>query len=390
VNIAGNFNNILSVVFNKYASYQDPNSIEYEKDPKYYDSTRYYSEAETLNFDLNTGEEIKLKDLFCDNVDYMKLINDRMSRFLASNYADDEGYYLGTYGEIKQVESFKGLSEDQSFAVYPYGIAFVIDYRTPQFETGGNAVSPILYYPEFGDNLALTKRYYIEDENIYVSEEPPVKSFAVKFVKDDIVGNSYTDGAPISIYQSWSYSSALPEEIKEKLEKMKAVDQSRVEELKSICEKSAGTKENLNNRGAYEIMVFGEKVGPFYNIGRNTNIYLTDSGSMSSEYHCYDGETLKELKLEDVFRKDVDYRLILDQAIRKSVKDAGYAQAPGGTALAEDYYTEAVNGIVGFNLQTDSLLITVEDPASPNGSGSINLYIPYKDIGCENLNIFDE
>lgn len=391
VNVAGNFNNILSVVFNKYASYQDPDSIEYEKDPKYYDSTRYYSETETLNFELNTGEEIKLEDLFCDDVDYMKLINDRMSRFLVSNYADDEGYYLGTYGEIKQVESFKGLSEDQVFAVYPQGVAFVIDYRTPQFETGGNAVSPVLYYPEFGDNLALTKRFYKDDENIYVSEGPPVKSFAVKIAKNDIAGNQYVREGLVGIYQSWSYSSALPDEIKNRLEDMRTVDRPKVDELKKICGKlPSGTKDDPINQGAYEIMVYGDQTGPYYNTGKNTNIYLPQSGSTSSEYHCYDGKTLKELKLADIFRKGTDYRSILDQAIRKAVRDGGYAQAPGGTALAEDYYAEAVDGIGGFNLQTDSLVISVEDPTSPNHSGRMNLYIPYKDIGCDNLNIFDE
>lgn len=391
VNVAGNFNNILSIMFDKYAAYQDPKSMDYEKDPQYYDSSRYYSEIETLNFDLSTGEEIKLRELFCDNVDYMELINDRMSRFLDSNFADDEGNYIGAYSVIKQVESFKGLAENQVFAVYPNGLAFVIDYRTPQFETGGIAVSPLLYYPEFGDNLALTQRFYSENENIYESEAPTVKSFAVKFIQKDITGNIYTEGNPISTYQSWSYSSELPEQIKNKMEKMRAVDRSKVEELEEICEKlPSGTGGDPTNRGAYEVMVYGEKIGSFYNICRNTNIYLPDTGSMTSEYHCYEEETLKELKLQDIFKKDVDYRSILGPAMKKSVRDTGYEQQQGGTELSEAYYTEAINQIHGFNLGTDSILIAVPDLAAHNRSGSMNLYIPYKDIGCNNLTIFDE
>ncbi len=389
VNTAGNFNNILSVVLSKYVNYQDPDPGEYKKDPAYYDGSKYFSETETLNFDLNTGKEIALKDLFCDNVDYMQLVNDRMGRFLSENYAEDEGYYVGSIGEIKQVESFKGLAEDQQFAVYPYGIGFVFDYRTPQFETGGMAVCPLIYYSEFGDNIAVLERFFRGKESIFTSEESAVKTFVIKDAKNDIAGNEYFQDGSINIYQSWSYSSTLPEEIREKLGKMRAVDQAKVKEIK---QKYGGMTESGiadSGTGACEVMAYGERMGDFINVSRYSNVYLPDYYEQVTELHCYDGETLEELELEDIFQEGYDYKPAVMEAISSALNsyDGTYEEDSGGK-YSDQQLEEVFSRISGFNLAADAVIIPILHPEKGNQTYGLTVYIPYKDLGCDNMNIF--
>jgi hypothetical protein len=320
----------------------------------------------------------------------MELINDYFSRFLAENYADDEGYYPGGNGELKLVEAFKGLSEDQEFAIYPYGISFLFDYRTPQFETGRMAVNLPVYFSDFGDNIAVTKRFYDEKATIYESTEPLVKSFVMKDYKNDVAGYAYSKEGPVSIDQSWGYPSALPKEIKSKLKEMREVDRAKVEELKEICSKlPPGTEENPGGWGAYEVMVYAGKVGNYINISKNTNIYLPDSSRLISEYRCYDGDTLAELTLPDIFKAGYDYKSVVIAAIKKVVKDeSAYADPAAALAISDAQIEEVYSKINGFNLDTEAVIIPIENPAAGADFYGLNLYIPYKDIGCDNMTIF--
>lgn len=388
-NVAGNFNNILSIEFSKHSSYQDPNSKVSENDPSYYDGNKFFSEMETLNIDLNTGEEIKLKDLFCDNVDHMELINDQMSKYLSKSYADEEGYFVGMYSELKLVESFKGLSEDQKFVVHPYGIALVFDYRTPQFDTGSMAVSPSFYFTDLGNNLAVMQRFYDDKKNIFTSVEPLVKAFVMRNDNRDISGNDYYQDGNVNIYQSWGYSSGLPEKIRNKLEQMRELDQAKVREIKELYNAMSETEIKERGAGSYEAMVYGDRVGRYINASSYSNVFLADYYEQVLDFHCYDGETQKELKLQDIFIEDYDYKTVVIEAIKKAIKDYDGISEDGLDGKYSDQQVEDIlNQISGFNLSTDAVIIPIVHPEKKNQSYGLSVYILYKDIGCENMDIF--
>lgn len=392
VNVTGNFNNILSVMFSKYANYQDPSSREFEKDPAYYDGSRFFSETETLNLDLNTGEEIELTDLFCDNVDSMKLINDYMAGFLSKNYAEDEGYYMGTFGELKLVESFKGLEEDQKFAVYPYGITFVFDYNTPQFETGGSSVCPMVFYSNFGDNIAVASRFFDERQNIYNSQEPLVKTFVAKEADNDIAGNENMLKGGVNIFRSWNYSSKIPEAIKSKLEQMRVIDREKVDRIQQIYSRMTESEKEQKGFGAYETMVSGNVVGDYINISGSRNLYMYDYYEQELDYHCYDSRTLEELRLADIFRDDFDFKPVVLEAMKKTIDNYDGTYDFSGKSegrYSAQQYEDAFDGIKGFNLASDAVIIPVLHPEKGNQTYGLTVYIPYRELGCDNLNIFD-
>ena len=386
--VTGNFNNILSIMFRKHVTYYQ-NPKKFEKDAANFDGNKFFSEMETLNFDLNTGDEIKLKELFCDNVDHMELINDQMSKYLSKSYADEEGYFVGMYGELKLVESFKGLSEDQIFAISPYGIVFVFDYRTPQFDTSSMAVSPSFYFSDLGDNLAVTQRFYDDKKNLFTSVEPLVKAFVMRNDDRDIGGSDYYQDGDINIYQSWGYPSELPEKIKNKIDQMRELDQAKIRKLKELYNEMSDAEIKERGAGAYEIMVHGDRVGKYINITSYSNLFLADYYEQVLDFHCYDGETLKELKLQDIFIEGYDYKLVVIEAIKKAIKDYdGISEAGLEGKYSDQQAEDILNQISGFNLSTDAVIIPIVHPEKEHQTYGLSVYIPYKDIGCENMNIF--
>lgn len=394
-NVVGNFNNILSITFHKYVTYQNPTPVGYsergaaEKDPAYYDSMSYVSEMETLNFDLNTGEEIKLKDLFCDDVDHRELLNGYMSRYLAESHADEEGYYMGPYSGVKLVEPFRGLSEDQLFSISPNGIGFVFDYRTPQFDTESMAANPSINFGEFGDTIAVTERFYDEAVNIYASEAPPVKSLIFKGDKNDVGGNEYRQEGGVHISRNWRWSSGLPAEIKIRLEEMSRVDQKAVNRLKEYFSGMSEKEINDAGGGYYDLSVSGQRIGSFINIYKYSFTYTPQFGEEVFDGHCYDSGTLKEISLADIFKEGYDYKPVIMEAVRKAIED--HDNSSGGPAektYSEAQYEEVFNQIDGFQLSTDSIEMNIILPDREFRAASLHLYISYEDLGCDNMNIF--
>jgi len=383
--VVGNFNNILSVMIWKSVSYRNPSDKVYPE--KEYYNMVHFSEIETLNFDLNTGEEIRLKDLFCDDVDYMELINEYMSRHLAESYVEEEVYSF-YYSGLKQVESFKGLSQDQKFSVYPYGIALVFDYRTPQFDTEFTAVTAMINFSELGDCIAVTQRFYNDQENIYTSEEPAVKSLAIKNMKDDVSGSESRQDGNVHIYRNWRWSSDLPEEIKNRLEKMIEVDQQAVDEANAYFRGMSDAEIREIGVAFYHISVYVNRYGRYINISKRSSLYTPNRGRELFEGYCYDSETMEEIELSDLFKEGFDYKPVILDAIKRTIAeyDAGYGAALGKAAAAGD--DALLDGIQGFLLDSDVISIFIAHEMPEGQTGSLYLNIPYADFGCDNMNIF--
>lgn len=72
----------------------------------YYRDTGHVYVMEGLTFDLNTGNEITLADVFADNVDYLALLNNAVMKDLNEVSAQDEGYFTRWHG-LKLAESLK-------------------------------------------------------------------------------------------------------------------------------------------------------------------------------------------------------------------------------------------------------------------------------------------
>lgn len=377
----GNFNNILSVMLEKSAVWQPAGNQGNSNDKAFYETARYVSEMETLNFDLNTGEEFKLADLFCDNVDPSERINHYMSGYLSESGADSEGYSPRMLsGNIKMVEAFKGLSGDQKFGVYPFGLTLVFDYRTPQFDTQCAAATTVINYSDLGNVLSFAKRFYEEgsEKELYVSSEPIVKSLIGKGRVNEVSGNESFKVGNVSVSRSWRYSASLPEGMQKKLRDMRETDPRELEKINASYKALAKLNGNDDKEGSCEIYVGSYQYGKYINVTSSMNFYVMEQFAQEMDYSCYDADTLEPLKLKDVFREGFDYKPLVLQVIKEAYEEG----------INEDIAQEIYDKIEGFNLSSDEIYIPITKINEYGNSYDTNLYIPFSQIGCDNLVIF--
>lgn len=378
----GSFNNILSVMLDKTAVWQPLGAHGDSEDKSFYDTARTVSEIETLNFDLTTGEELNLADLFCDNVDPAAMINNYMSGYLSKSGADAEAYYPMMFsGNMKLVEAFKGLHSDQKFGVYPFGLILVFDYNTPAFETQFAAATSVISYSDLEDVFAFTKRFYDEnqEEGLYTSSVPAIKSLIGKGRTDEISGQESFKTGNVDVFRSWRYSGTLPEKIKQKLEKLFVMKQDELDLIDSAYQALTKNSSETIQDGSCEIYVGSYQQGSYINVTRSWNFYVPNGGSQKMDYYCFDAVTLKELELKDLFRKGFDFKPLIIQAIRETLDVS--EQDP---ATIETLYSS----ITGFNLSSDEIFIPVKKVNKDGSTYELSVSLPYAKIGCDNLVIF--
>jgi hypothetical protein len=383
--IAGNVNNVLSVAVHKDTTYRNPPAQGVSDRPyDHYDDIVSISEMETLNFDLNTGREISLKDMFCDDVDYMELLNDYLAKAIAGAQGDEEVYYFTSFdASLKLAESFKGISEDQVFLTGPGALRLIFDYRTPQFDTGGQIQEVRIPYAEFDGQIAATERFYREEENLYTPETPPVKSLAGVYRQDDVRGREYRNEDGLSVSRGWNWPADLPEEIEGRLEEMSRLDPEVINRWKEYA--GGVSQEQIETEGSYySIYVQGYRTGAFISTQRQFNLAFGRLREEVWESHCYDAETLKELTLSDLFVEGYDARPVVLEAIRQVIE--GYE---GNEAqYSQEQYEAVYEQIDSFFLEESGVMIPIVHPSGKNPDYTLFADVPFVGFGCENMVIF--
>ncbi len=91
------------------------------------------------NFDLNTGEELALSDLFAPDINYSAMINERVQAAIDLN---PETYFEGEFG-------FKSISEDQRFYLANGNlIVYFLQYEIAPYAAGIRTFSVPFYFHE--------------------------------------------------------------------------------------------------------------------------------------------------------------------------------------------------------------------------------------------------
>ncbi|MCR5482726.1 MAG: hypothetical protein K6F52_08045 [Clostridia bacterium] len=389
-----NSNNILSVSISRNASCGEGG----------------FSEMKTLNINLATGEDIALGDLFCDDIDYLEYINKEFYRQLKDSNSDEEDSYERSLYFL-QTKPFGGISENQKYYLNEYtgDVVLVIDQDTPEFDT--NCTYEFVTVP-VGTNAAYTKRF-MSDENIYKYDGPEIKRLISANLMSDIIeddaGN--VDGREDLGYTvTTRYSSKLPEELKERIKAYNAPTSDGIEKLKEIDSLYEHDEEN-DTYGGYERRVFADSIGGFWYIqesdyiGIGGLIYDPEGDAYNqqftsveiSNHHTYNPNTLKEMKLKDIFKSGTDVKKIVTAAMRKAVEENDELN---DNELDDAVYENLYENITGFYPSMDSLMLSFgdidklldENRVSADVKFTIGYTIAslkYKNLGCDNLLIFD-
>ena len=146
VSLSANINNILSLCLYRSCSFNREEGREF-----------YLSEEETLNIDLNTGNEISLEEVFADGVDYRDYINRYVEKESFSG-ADAELWYSEGDSNLKLTAPFKGIDAGQKFLISEYdgNIQLIFDYNNP--EVYCENWSPVTFTVKMNENRGSRQR----------------------------------------------------------------------------------------------------------------------------------------------------------------------------------------------------------------------------------------
>ncbi len=363
-------------------------------------------EADALTFDLATGEVLTLADFFDKNTDYIALLNKEVDDYLMKNGFDsgseeksiDFEYVAGP--SITLTAPFKGIKPEQKFFVdYQGGINLVMDYETPEFRVGD---FPITLDLDRDVNQVLCSNGKYNDIFTDNAENLCLVENVNDYTKKVDIFESFEAGQNFKVYLNLVTSSALPEKVGAAVEEvMRDYEHAPIDvtaqyrfakatadfsDWSMSCMKNASLVCVRDYVGVYDMM--------YVDIESDYQYY--DSCMM---FTTFKGDNPEPLRIENVFVNPADASALIEKAIIDNlVRKYGEEIEPDARAIASELCTRVSGFIVqpdlfnlSFNMPINELQSMIDEhfdtelAISPYEVGLVS----YRDIGCENLNIFD-
>lgn len=384
---AFNFENLLSVAVYADQSYTMG------------DRSEYTSRLETRNYDLRTGDTVPLPALFANPEAAINRINDEVAKMLSSQHSDEEpGFENGLYWYPRLTAPFKGLQANQKYYLQPGGIVVIFDHQTPAFDTGFYPAQITLPFYLFEGELAIRERFADGP-----GTNPYLKTGArdQQFVQSDAfstqqltAGEETVQNNAVRAYLHFRYPNDLPPAIQ-------ALAETTLAESRHFFQTLTPNKKLSPGEDPYaEISLDITKIGPYYTLRHSVySNCLTDGVNRHSRrpansegpvFSIHEGEPLdlttnpsffasyeadgRRVTLESCFAPGVDYQALLADAYNKQALLYGYP------SVKEDQIDN-----VNFSIGHTGLECYFLDLGNYGYMG-----IEYKDLGSENLAIFDE
>lgn len=156
--VSYNSNNILSLYFDVSLEIKYNYSTTYQFD---------FTIKDSLNIDLNTGEELTLADLFVNDSDYQNRLNS-MVLFKSNNQTDpvpeEMIWYVDTY---QYVGGFTKIRGDVKFVLNGAQIILLFNEHYPEFKNDFSTTSISLKMSEMKDIMAISQRFTKNSTDLY-------------------------------------------------------------------------------------------------------------------------------------------------------------------------------------------------------------------------------
>lgn len=359
MNVTGNFNGILSVLINKTVR----------------QSGVFYTDYQTMNFDVNTGEEIRIRDLFTEEgLDSLNtLIGSRLDA-AAVQYHGGSPYDAAQ--DFQMLSMFKGVTEDQKFYLDENKIHVVLDYTNPEF-----------YQPHFTPyeiDVGFDRLYEGLLLNRYAGSETDPKYLLVygngetRDVSSDVPEGS----ANLHYGLNCTYPEDMPESGKEKSAELAVFDAAFAEQLKSEAASNPGFQYGYTNT------VRGNRIGNYYNLIHSVSYYKANYWGETVTGIVYDMDG-NIVALKDLFQSGVDYEAIIKDSIAEQLSydfpDGNY----GGKTI-DDIYGEISFTLDSYGLQIKTQPIPFKmELGETDYESSVSVFIPYEEFGCDQMTIFN-
>lgn len=341
------------------------------------DYTYYIEDVAPLTFNLHTGNEITLADLFAEGYDYQSVISEYVRTCISENLLDDlsngnASEYSGGYSLLKPFETIR---ENQKFIISTGNeIYLLLDYENREFDVGtmtGYLPVDSWLLPEKGREFAYTYKYETWDSSLYQAGFD-----RTKFLKTDpdldnkmwVSDNPQLENVQFRAYMPRSMDH-------QQLYQRFLVSFERMEErvLSLLEEKQFDQDSFFGGDYSFSVNKYGRYVveSERYSFWNNEE-YVNDSFDK-----VYDGVTGEEITLADCFVPGVDYReLIISLAMED---DSSLSRPELVRCLKEPE----------FVIYPSYLMISFLQNDASYGLYKGSFYIDFIDIGEENLVVFD-
>ncbi|MZQ98972.1 MAG: hypothetical protein GT601_14995 [Acidaminobacter sp.] len=380
-----NFENLLSVAIysDKTYTFNDPTG----------ERSEYIGRLETRNYDLRTGDKIPLPALFANPETAMHRINDEVAKMLSSQNSDEEpGFENGLYWVPRLTTPFKGLEANQKYYLQTNGIVLVFDHQTPDFDTGFYPAQITLPFNLFEGEIAIRQRFADGSEtNPYLNTGARDQQFVQSdtfFSQQLIAGEETFENTDFRAFLHYRYPKDLPPAIQ-------ALVVTTLEESRLFV-KSLKADENLapGEEPYCEIALDITEVGPFYTLRHSVYTYkLTDGVRPATGLSAF---TIREDQPLDLMRNPAYFASYDADGHRISLESCFDANVDYKALIAAVYNKQAL--LYGYPSVDKSQL---ENVIFSIGHTGFECFFPdlgdygymgmeYKDLGSENLTIFNE
>ncbi|MDO4482645.1 MAG: hypothetical protein Q4C14_08020 [Bacillota bacterium] len=366
MNAAGSFNNILSIMIICNVSR----------------GGIHYTDIHTMNFDLNTGEEITLSQLFqyegsCDV--FNRAVGEKLD---ASGHRYGGGNVHDTSKEYLMLSAFKGIKDDQKFYLSDDGIHLVFDYTNPEFYLPAFVPYEInIGFDEAAEAVDLNA-FDVSEESLFTDTE---EKYLLVYGNEDreSSGKTAPEGkSNLHFSMHCTYPAGLPDAVKSKAEELDVFDDEFAAALKSEAASAPSYQYGLAN----DVSV--NHIGKYYNVVHSVSYYRANFWGERVESFVYDTEG-NPVEIADVFKEGADYESVIKKSIEEKLsKDfpdgnyEGYSldEIYSGISFALDAY--------GMQIKTQPIKFTMESGGAEYES-SASIFIPYEKFGCDQMTIFN-
>ncbi len=373
-----NFNNVVSVRMQGDYTYALPNEegVIGENAWGYYETTKTLTACDYLNFDLTTGREITLENLFVDGADYRDIV----SHEIVSDPTFVQSVILtGSYKEVRP---------DQKFYLQDDSIRIVFDQDSPEYILRTPKETAItIFFSDVASDLAITSRYY-DDETVgslYTNYTGVSRVLIPNRETIDVTGENAFEYANIAVRQSWSYSSSLPSYAKRVIANAYAVDWSVMASLVA-----------KDREAQYDLDVAARRLQNFLSLTVTDRRWLEGGSEVTVlRYECHDLDTLKKAELSDLFWAGYDYGAVIRSALADEIalrgglyKTVRRERVPMTGEEAAEAIDSFARRLSDFAIDHRQLYVSFDRIPFEAGDASVSLILPYAEFGSDNIKLF--
>lgn len=350
--VAYNCNNVIFIDYSFYLS------ANIDSDPVY--KSIYMSHG----YDLNTGDRLKLEDLFVKDSNYKELINNEIVMYIIENNFDDPET------EVMK-KPFQGIREDQNFSFNTNSLRIIINEKNDEFANPYYQPSIDIPLLVFEDTLAIFDKYY--DENVNLFEKEPMKHLMPNRIeyKETKSIDEYDDGYQVYI-RDGEFINVDNEKAKKLLDALTMNNQDLDELVKEI---------RANKSGFGHHVYLSMNAGGYISAIASDWSQEQDKSTNTWRVVNYDLNKDKQMKLKDLFVEKFDYKAKIAEIV---VNNEYYQLMDGSLITKEDI--EAISEDK-FSFYEGSISISFDKSPKEKYDGFVT--IGFDHIGMENLAIYN-